>query len=79
MVENQSVTTMIIPAMMSNKVGVETFADKNAILKISAETPEAFQASNDCQAAIGTPIKLTKSFPAKARASEKVPTIIILL
>ena len=79
LVENQSVTTMIIPAMMSNKVGVDTFADKNAMLNSSAETPEAFQASNDCQAAIGTPIKLTRSFPAKARASEKVPTIIILL
>ena len=40
-----------------------------------AGTPEATQASYDCQAAIGTPIKFTKSFPAKARANENVPII----
>ena len=46
---------------------------------MSAGTPEAIQASYDCQAAIGTPIKFTKSFPAKARANENVPTPIINL
>ena len=41
--------------------------------------PDATQASQDWQAATGTPIKLTKSLPAKASAKAKVPTPMIIL
>ena len=49
------------------------------MLNSSAATPDATHASYDCQAAIGTPIKFTRSFPAKARAKANVPTPIITL
>ena len=49
------------------------------MLNSFAASPEAIHASYDCQAAIGTPIKFTKSFPAKAKANANVPTAIIIL
>ena len=44
-----------------------------------AFTPEATQPLYDSSAAIGTPMKLTRSFPAKANARENVPRAIIIL
>ena len=41
--------------------------------------PEVTQPLYDSRAAIGTPIKLTRSFPAKANARENVPIPIIIL
>ena len=60
-------------------MGVGTFEANICMLNSSAATPDATHASYDCQAAIGTPIKFTKSFPAKARARANVPTPIITL
>ena len=77
--ENQRVTTITIPATNNNIVGVGTFSERNAIENSVACIPETLHASYDCQAAIGTPMKFTKSFPAKAKANEKVPTPIIIL
>ena len=70
---------MTKPEITSNIVGVGTFEANTSMLKESAGKPEAVQASYDCQAAMGTPIKFTKSLPAKANAKAKVPTRIIIL
>ena len=41
--------------------------------------PEPTQPLYDSSAAIGTPIKLARSLPAKANARENVPRAIIIL
>ena len=77
--EYHKVIIIINPAMIKINVGVGTLLDNIPIEKVFGSNPEACHASNDCQAAIGTPIKLTKSFPANANAKEKVPIAIINL
>ena len=77
--ENHKVTTITKPAKIRIRVGDETFEERKDILKSSGLNPETFHSVNDCQAAIGTPMKFTRSFPAKASARENVPTIIIVL
>ena len=77
--ENQRVTIIIVPETNKKIVGVWTFWVNCIILKLSAETPEPNQALYDWKAAIGTPIKFTKSLPANASAKAKVPTPIIIL
>ena len=56
-----------------------TFLSNIAIENSVASCPEACHASYESHAAIGTPIKFTKSFQAKAKANEKVPIPIINL
>ena len=46
---------------------------------MSALNPESTHAKKDWYPAIGTPIKLTKSFPAKANANAKVPAQITIV
>ena len=77
--ENQSVITIIAPAKNKIRFGVSTFDESIPILSWSAGIPEIVHASYDCHAAIGTPMKLTRSFPANAKANAKVPTRIIIL
>ncbi len=68
---------MIPPATKSNHTFEGTFLAKISIEKAFASTPETLQASYEFHAAIGTPIKFTKSLPEKAIANEKVPIPII--
>ena len=79
LLENHKVSTITIPAMNKSNVGVGTFWANTPMLNSEAATPEAIHASYDCHAAMGTPIKFTKSFPAKASAPAKeVPPIPLI-
>ena len=53
--------------------GALALSPRISIKNKSGAIPEADQASNDCHPATVTPMKLTKSFPAKAIARENVP------
>ncbi len=74
----------MIPAANKSSVGVGTFLDMISILNSVAANPLTLikgstHAWYDCHAAIGTPIKFTKSLPANAIAIAKVPIMIINL
>ncbi len=71
--ENQRVRTMIIPAARSKYVFVLTGSFRIDMPNASGSVPEPFQARKDSRPAMGTPMKFTRSFPAKAIASAKVP------
>ena len=77
--ENHRVNTIIIPDKKRYRGLVLTFSDNETIENSDALIEDEDQDWNDSSAAIGTPIKLTRSFPANARAREKVPTPIIIL
>ena len=77
--DNHKVVTITILAKNNHSVGVGTFFPKASIANSPAGIPDPLHASNDCHPAIGTPIKFTKSFPAKANAKENVPIIMINL
>ena len=64
---------MIAPAPNNIKSGALALSPKISMKNKSGAIPEADQASNDCHPATVTPMKLTKSFPAKAIARENVP------
>ena len=69
--------------MNNNKGSAGTFFSNIAIEKSAGNVPDVVNAvciaSNEWYAAIGTPIKLTKSFPEKANAKPKVPTAITII
>ena len=77
--ENQSVPTITKPEKNNNNVGVGTLELKIRILNSEGNIPDDDHISYDWNAAIGTPIKLTKSLPAKANAKANVPIPIINL
>ncbi len=74
--DSHKVATITNPAIINKKVGVGTLSERKPILKASGEIPVPTQAEYDCHPAIGTPIKLTKSFPENAKANAKVPMMI---
>ncbi len=66
---------MMNPANNKKSVGVLTGFKRNSIVKVSGfKDGSAIKSFTDSYPACGTPMKLTRSFPAKAIASEKVPT-----
>ena len=77
--ENQRVNTIINPEITRKPVGVGTFEAMDSMLNWDAGIPDDIHASYDWYAAIGTHIKFTRSFPAKASAKAKVPIPIITL
>ncbi len=65
---------------MRRSIGcVGTFSASCSILKASGKIPEPDQAPKELYAAIGTPMKFTRSLPANAIASAKVPSMITSL
>ena len=76
----QSVITIITPAIINRYVSVFTLPDNPSINRVSGEAPGVLRKIlNDSNPANGTPIKFTRSFPAKAIAKAKVPTNTISL
>ena len=70
--ENQSVNTIIIPAINKNNVFDLTGSFKASIVCERNPEPEA-ATLKELNPARGTPIKFTRSFAAKAIASANVP------
>ncbi len=73
---------MIRPKAIRYVVGVCTLSFKPSIVRVTGVRAllaawAALAISSLCNAASGTPTKLTKSLPAKAKARENVPDIII--
>ena len=77
--ENQSVNTITRPEARSIQVEAAAGLSRSPIMKASAELCVADQILKLSQAAIGTPTKFTKSLPANAKASEKVPARMMIL
>ena len=67
------------PAPSNITIGALAFSPKTSIKKDSAGTPAKDHSSKLCYPATVTPIKLTRSLPAKAMAKEKVPARTINL
>mgnify|MGYP006250117441 CR=1 FL=1 len=65
--------------MNNNQLFVGTFEANTFIGNSVAGIPDRDHSVKALYAATGTPIKLTKSLPAKANARAKVPTIIMSL
>ncbi|MBA7592047.1 hypothetical protein ES708_34220 [subsurface metagenome] len=76
--DTHKVITIIIPAIKRNVVGVCTASFSASIEKVAGSAlPLAMKALKDSKPASGTPIKLTRSFPANAIANANVPTSTI--
>ena len=72
--------TITTPAKKKSKKGATILSlAKSPIIKYLLKLLQHQKFPYELKAAIGTPIKLTKSLPAKANASAKVPIIIITL
>src|SRR5690606_14684396 len=74
--ENHRVKTIMVPAAKRIKDSAGTDSFKLSIMSSVGAIPDAFQVKKLWYPAMGTPMKLTKSFPAKASAKPKVPAPI---